>query len=123
MPPSTDQSLLSGVRILDLTRVLAGPLATMTLGDLGADVIKIERPGSGDESREWGPPFDSRGESAYYLSINRNKLSLALDFDTPADLDVFYRLLEDADAVLDNFRPAMLEQRGIVVSDILERRT
>ena len=112
---------LAGIRILDLTRVLAGPLATMTLGDLGADVIKIERPGSGDESREWGPPFDSRGESAYYLSINRNKLSLALDFDTPADLDVFYRLLEDADAVLDNFRPAMLEQRGIVVSDILER--
>jgi crotonobetainyl-CoA:carnitine CoA-transferase CaiB-like acyl-CoA transferase len=82
---------LAGIRILDLTRVLAGPLATMTLGDLGADVIKIERPGSGDESREWGPPFDSRGESAYYLSINRNKLSLALDFDKPADLDVFYR--------------------------------
>jgi crotonobetainyl-CoA:carnitine CoA-transferase CaiB-like acyl-CoA transferase len=114
---------LAGIRILDLTRVLAGPLATMTLGDLGADVIKIERPGSGDESREWGPPFDSRGESAYYLSINRNKLSVALDFDQPADLEVFHRLLEGADAVLDNFRPAMLEQRGIVVSGILERRS
>src|ERR1041385_9230017 len=79
---------LSGIRILDLSRVLAGPLAAMTLGDLGADVIKIERPISGDETRGWGPPFDDRGESAYYLSLNRNKLSAALDLDSPHDIRI-----------------------------------
>ena len=110
---------LDGIRILDLTRVLAGPLATMTLGDLGADVIKVERPGTGDESRGWGPPFDSRGESAYYLSINRNKLSLALDLDRAADVEVVRALLDGADAVLDNFRPGMLEQRGIAVDEVM----
>jgi len=113
---------LAGIRILDLTRVLAGPLATMTLGDLGADVIKIERPGTGDESRGWGPPFDARGESAYYLSINRNKLSIALDFDNPSDVGIVLELLESADAVLDNFRPGMLEHRGIDVAAILQRK-
>ena len=64
---------LAGVRVLDLTRVLAGPLCTMMLGDLGADVLKVERLGTGDDTRGWGPPFDSRGESAYYLAVNRNK--------------------------------------------------
>ena len=67
--------MLSKVRVLDLTRVLAGPLCTMILGDMGADVIKVERPGVGDETRGWGPPFDAEGESAYFLSVNRNKLS------------------------------------------------
>ena len=113
---------LAGIRILDLTRVLAGPLATMTLGDLGADVIKVERPETGDESRAWGPPFDPRGESAYYLSINRNKLSIALDYDNPADIRIVLDLLESADAVLDNFRVGMLEQRGIDVLGLLERK-
>ena len=74
--------------MVDLSRVLAGPLAAMTLGDLGADVIKIERPGTGDETRGWGPPFDADGESAYYLSVNRNKLSIALDLDSPADIRI-----------------------------------
>src|SRR5687767_11854294 len=110
---------LSGIRILDLTRVLAGPLATMTLGDLGADVIKVERPDQGDESRGWGPPFDERGESAYYLSINRNKLGIALDLDRPADVAVLLELVRGADAVVDNFRPGMLEARGVDVGDIL----
>ena len=73
--------MLSGVKVLDLTRVLAGPLCTMVLGDLGADVIKVERPETGDETRTWGPPFDGPGRSAYYLSINRNKLGLAADLD------------------------------------------
>src|SRR5918992_606704 len=77
--------MLEGIRILDLSRVLAGPLATMMLGDLGADVIKVERPGGGDETRGWGPPFDERGESAYFLAINRNKRSVTLDLDHPAD--------------------------------------
>ncbi|HEY2163490.1 MAG TPA: CoA transferase, partial [Gemmatimonadaceae bacterium] len=71
--------MLSGIKVLDLTRVLAGPLCTMLLGDLGADVIKVERPGAVDESRTWGPPFDGEGRSAYYLSINRNKLGLTAD--------------------------------------------
>ena len=77
--------MLSGTKVLDLSRVLAGPLCTMILGDLGADVIKVERPGTGDETRGWGPPFDERGESAYYLSINRNKLSLAADIERSDD--------------------------------------
>jgi len=94
----------------------------MTLGDLGADVIKVERPGQGDESRAWGPPFDNRGESAYYLSINRNKLSIALDLDHGPDVAVVQSLLAQADAVLDNFRPGTLEGRGIDISAILERQ-
>src|SRR5689334_2692136 len=113
MPPSIDQSLLSGVRILDLSRVLAGPLATMILGDLGADVIKVERPGIGDDTRGWGPPFDAAGRSAYYLSINRNKLGMAADLDSADDRQLIQRLLRDADVVVDNFRPGTLERRGI----------
>src|SRR4029079_8024909 len=104
---------LSGIRILDLSRVLAGPLAAMTLGDLGADVIKIERPKGGDETRTWGPPFASRGESAYYLSLNRNKLSAALDLDSTADIEILRSLIRRADVVLDNFRPGTLERRGV----------
>ncbi len=104
---------LTGYRVLDLTRVLAGPLCTMALGDLGADVIKVERPGTGDETRGWGPPFDARGESAYFLAVNRNKLSLALDLDREADRDVLLALLRDADVVVDNFRPGTLERRGL----------
>src|SRR5687767_12748132 len=111
---------LSGIRILDLTRVLAGPLATMTLGDLGADVIKVERPEHGDESRGWGPPFDDRGESAYYLSINRNKLSVGLDLDRPDDARLLQALIGDAHAVLDNFKPGTLERRGIDIEAMLE---
>ena len=111
---------LSGIRILDLSRVLAGPLAAMTLGDLGADVIKVERPAEGDETRGWGPPFDLRGESAYYLSVNRNKLSVALDLDAAADLRLLLELISEADVVLDNFRPGTLERRGVVPLTCLE---
>ena len=114
---------LAGIRIVDLSRVLAGPLAAMTLGDLGADVIKVERPGGGDETRTWGPPFDERGQSAYYLSINRNKLSVALNLDSPADVDLLCRLIGTADAVLDNFRPGTLEQRGLPVDRLLAEQT
>ena len=105
--------MLNGTKILDLTRVLAGPLCTMMLGDLGADVIKVERPEVGDETRTWGPPFDSRGESAYYLSVNRNKLSIALDLDGATDRDVLLRLIAGADVVVDNFRVGTLERRGL----------
>jgi crotonobetainyl-CoA:carnitine CoA-transferase CaiB-like acyl-CoA transferase len=105
--------LLRGVRVLDLSRVLAGPLCTMMLGDMGADVLKIERPGAGDDTRGWGPPFDARGESAYYLSVNRNKLGAALDLDAPADAALVRALAEGADVVVDNFRPGTLERRGV----------
>jgi crotonobetainyl-CoA:carnitine CoA-transferase CaiB-like acyl-CoA transferase len=113
--------LLGGVRVLDLTRVLAGPLCTMTLGDLGADVLKVERPGAGDDTRGWGPPFDDRGESAYYLAVNRNKRSLAADIDDPADRALLHRLMADADVVVDNFRPGTLERRGLDPRAMVER--
>ena len=110
---------LTGFRLVDLSRVLAGPLAAMTLGDLGADVIKIERPATGDETRGWGPPFDAEGESAYYLSVNRNKLSIALDIDSAADLHILESLIRAADVVVDNFRPGTLERRGLNVAALL----
>ena len=112
---------LKNVKILDLSRVLAGPLCSMILGDLGADVIKVERPSQGDESRGWGPPFDADGESAYFLSCNRNKLSVALDFQTPADLVVLGGLIQSADVVLENFRAGSLEALGINAAEWLER--
>lgn len=114
---------LKGVKILDLSRVLAGPLSGMTLGDLGADVIKVERPGQGDESRGWGPPFDADGESAYYLSCNRNKLSIALDLALPQDQVVLGGLIQGADVVLENFRAGALEQLGIRSVEWLERNS
>ena len=104
--------MLTGVRILDLSRVLAGPLCTMILGDMGADVLKVERPDGGDETRGWGPPFDERGESAYFLGVNRNKLGLTANLDDPADLELVRSLAADADVVVENFLPGTLERRG-----------
>lgn len=112
---------LAGVRVLDLTRVLAGPLCTMLLGDLGAEVIKVERPGQGDDTRGWGPPFDERGESAYFLSVNRNKLSLTADLDAPGDRAIVEDLIAGATVVVDNFRPGTLERRGMDPVLLLER--
>ncbi|HMJ20037.1 MAG TPA: CoA transferase [Gemmatimonadaceae bacterium] len=91
------------LKVLDLSRVLAGPVCSMMLGDLGADVIKVERPGQGDETRGWGPPFDSDGESAYFLAINRNKKSLAADLSKETDRAVVLELIRGADVVLENF--------------------
>ena len=102
--------MLNGIRVLDLTRVLAGPFCTMMLGDMGAEVIKVERPGSGDETRGWGPPFDENGESAYFLSANRNKLSIALDIDDSLDRELIASLATEADVVVDNFRRGTLER-------------
>lgn len=109
----SQNSVLSGIRVLDLSRVLAGPFATMILGDLGADVIKVERPDTGDETRGWGPPFDDRGESAYFLSCNRNKKSLAADIANPIDRDLVRSLVETADVVVENFLPGSLVRRGL----------
>jgi crotonobetainyl-CoA:carnitine CoA-transferase CaiB-like acyl-CoA transferase len=104
---------LHGVRVLDLSRVLAGPLAAMTLGDLGADVIKVERPDTGDETRSWGPPFADDGQSAYFRSVNRNKLSVALDLKSHDDVLIVRRLVADADIVIDNFLPGALRRSGL----------
>jgi crotonobetainyl-CoA:carnitine CoA-transferase CaiB-like acyl-CoA transferase len=112
---------LSQIKVLDLSRVLAGPLCTMLLGDLGADVIKVERPGRGDDTREWGPPFDERGESAYYLSINRNKLSLAADLADDADRTLLLELIRGADVVVENFLPGALARLGIDAAAEMDR--
>lgn len=114
---------LTGIRVLDVSRVLAGPLCGMMLGDLGADVIKVERAGRGDETREWGPPFDDRGRSAYFLSTNRNKRSLAIDLRVDSDRSLIMDLVRDADVVLENFLPGTLEQFGISASAALESNT
>ena len=103
-----------------MSRVLAGPMAGMMLGDLGADVIKVERTGQGDETRAWGPPFDERNESAYFLSVNRNKLSLAADFADQRDRDCIRRLVSEADIVIDNFLPGMLTRHGLHVAELLD---
>ena len=103
---------LAGVRVLDLTRVVSGPFATMQLGDLGADIAKVEQPGAGDESRAFGPPFLG-GESAYFLSINRNKRGCAIDLKSDAGKDVLRRLASIADVIVENFRPGTLERLGL----------
>ena len=103
---------LEGVVVLDLSRVLAGPLATQLLGDLGAEVWKVERPGSGDETRAWGPPFVG-GMSAYYLSVNRNKRSAALDFRDAAHVAAIRRAALAADVVVENFLPGDLARYGL----------
>jgi crotonobetainyl-CoA:carnitine CoA-transferase CaiB-like acyl-CoA transferase len=103
---------LHGVRALDASRVLAGPFCGQLLGDLGAEVIKIERPGGGDETRTWGPPF-AGDLSAYFLSCNRNKRSVALDLGKPQGLDLFCRLVEKCDILLENFRAASANKLGL----------
>ena len=103
---------LAGLTVLDLTRVLSGPYCTMLLADMGARVIKIEQPGRGDETRAWGPPFVA-GESAYFLSINRNKESVTLDFKQPGGRAALDRLLERADVLVENFRPGTLDRLGL----------
>ncbi|NUP56640.1 MAG: CoA transferase [Gemmatimonadaceae bacterium] len=102
--------------------MLAGPLCTMMLGDLGADVIKVERPGTGDETRGWGPPFDERGESAYFLSVNRNKLGIAADLAGAADVALVRQLIDEADVVVDNFRRGALEKLGLDPEAIVRDR-
>ena len=102
---------LHGIRVLDLSRVLAGPYCTMVLGDLGADVIKVESP-EGDETRGWGPPF-AAGESAYYLCVNRNKRSIVVDFKTGGGRATLYKLIERSDVLVENFRPGTLARFGL----------
>ncbi len=100
---------LEGIRVLDLTRVLAGPFSTMTLGDLGAEIIKIENPDGGDDTRQWGPPFIG-GESAYFLSLNRNKKSATVNLKTAEGREILYELAEKCDVLIENFRPGVTEK-------------
>jgi formyl-CoA transferase len=103
---------LHGIRVLDLTRVLAGPYCTMFLGDLGAEVVKIEQPGVGDDTRGWGPPFTG-GESAYFLCVNRNKKSVTVDLKAQEGVALLRRLAEPADVLIENFRPGTMERLGL----------
>ncbi|MFJ8236530.1 CaiB/BaiF CoA transferase family protein [Ureibacillus sp. NPDC094379] len=110
---------LEGIKVLDLTRILSGPYCTMFLADMGADVIKIEPPG-GDDTRKWGPPF-LENESAYYLSVNRNKKSIVLNLKTDEGKKIFLDLVKTADVVVENFRPGLMERLGLgydVLSDL-----
>ncbi len=103
---------LAGLTVLDLTRVLSGPYCTMMLADMGARVIKVEQPGKGDDTRGWGPPFQN-GESAYFMSVNRNKESVTLNFKHPEGRAVLDRLIAEADVLVENFRPGTLERQGL----------
>jgi glutaryl-CoA transferase len=114
---SPNNGPLAGIRVLDLTRVLAGPYCTMFLGDLGAEVVKIERLGSGDDTRGWGPPF-AGGESAYFLCVNRNKKSLTLDLKSDEGVKLLRHLAQAADVLIENFRPGTMERLGCAEKDL-----
>ncbi len=115
---TTNNGLLNGIRIIDLTRVLAGPYCTMMLGDLGAEVIKVEMPGRGDDTRHWGPPFTEapdgeQGESAYFLSANRNKKSVTLNLKSEKGIALLKSLIKEGDVLVENFRTGTLEKWGL----------
>ena len=119
--PRGADGALAGLTVLDLTRVLSGPYCTMMLADMGARVIKVERPGGGDDTRAWGPPFQS-GESAYFLSVNRNKESVTLDLKHPDGRRVLDALIDRADVLAENFRPGALDRMGLGYADLSRRR-
>src|SRR3954471_20123734 len=116
---------LDGIRILDLSRILAAPLASQLLGDLGADVIKVEQPGHGDDARQYGPPFlhgqTEQAMSAFYLSCNRNKRAVTLDFTTDRGRELALQLIAQCDVVLENFRPGVLDRYGLGWTALHER--
>ncbi len=105
-------SALSHIKILDLSRVLAGPYCTMILGDLGAEVWKVEAPGGSDETRKWGPPFQ-KDVSAYYLSANRNKKSITVDLKTEEGIDFIKELVKESDVIINNFKTGTMERFGL----------
>jgi crotonobetainyl-CoA:carnitine CoA-transferase CaiB-like acyl-CoA transferase len=104
---------LHDIRVLDFSRVLAGPFATMMLGDFGATVTKVERPGGGDETRSWGPPYDERGEATYFQSVNRNKQSIVLDLRDDGDVRRALELAGESDVIVENFRPGVMDRLGL----------
>ncbi|TCK27603.1 CaiB/BaiF CoA transferase family protein [Pseudonocardia endophytica] len=114
----TGSSALEHLRVLDFSRVLAGPFATMMLADLGAEVIKVERPGIGDETRSWGPPYDATGESTYFQSVNRNKTSVAIDLASPRGLARARSIAQDCDVVVENFRAGVMDRLGLGADEL-----
>jgi crotonobetainyl-CoA:carnitine CoA-transferase CaiB-like acyl-CoA transferase len=112
---------LSDIQVLDFSRVLAGPFATMMLGDLGATIVKVERPGSGDDTRAWGPPYDAHGQATYFQSVNRNKQSVVLDLEDPEDVRRALELAERSDVVVENFRPGVLDRLGLGYEELRAR--
>ena len=119
---SVTNNLLENICVIDLTRVLAGPYCTMMLGDLGADIIKIEVPGRGDDTRHWGPPFTKGGESAYYLSANRNKRSMTLNLKSEQGLEILKKLIAKGDVLVDNFKTGTLSRWGLDYETLQEIR-
>jgi formyl-CoA transferase len=119
---SGNRPLLEGIRVLDLSRVLAGPYCTMMLGDLGADVVKVEAPERGDDTRHWGPPFAIGGESAYYLCVNRNKRSMTLNLKSERGLPVLRDLIKQCDILVENFRVGTLEGWGLNYKELQRLR-
>ncbi|MBA2452588.1 MAG: CoA transferase [Chloroflexia bacterium] len=117
---------LEGVRVIDLTRVMSGPYCTMMLGDMGADVIKVELPGKGDDTRGWGPPFVERPgvprESAYYLSVNRNKRSIEVDLKSDEGREIFWKLIDSGDVLVENFSPGTMQRLGLGPDEVLARK-
>jgi crotonobetainyl-CoA:carnitine CoA-transferase CaiB-like acyl-CoA transferase len=109
---------LDGIRVLDLSRLLAGPYCAQALGDMGADVIKVEPPGQGDDIRTWGPPFLDGGESAYFMSTNRNKRGIVLDLKSHDGRAIVRRLVRDCDVLVENYRPGTLERWGLGYDDL-----
>ncbi|MFD4263852.1 CaiB/BaiF CoA transferase family protein [Streptomyces sp. NPDC058534] len=118
-PDPHDTGALQGVRIADFSRVLAGPYATMLLADLGAEVVKVERPGTGDDTRAWRPPADASGTSTYFLGVNRNKRSVTLDLTTDEGRDRARTLIAGSDVVVENFRPGTMEKLGLGHEELL----
>ncbi len=114
---------LDGLLVADFSRVLAGPFAAMTLGDLGADVIKVERPETGDDTRHWGPPWRDDGESTYYLGLNRNKRSVALDLGDEGDRALARELGLRADVLIESFRPGLFASWGSTATRCAPRAT
>lgn len=117
-----NNGLLKDVRVIDLSRVLAGPFCTMMLGDLGAEIIKIEAPGIGDDTRHWAPPFAEGGESAYFLSTNRNKRSITLNLKSENGMNVLKDLIRKGDVLIDNFKKGTLEKFGLDYDTLQELR-
>lgn len=121
------EAALSGIKVLDLSRILAGPSAAQVLGDLGADVVKVEKPGQGDDTRQWGPPYvpDASGqpsqESAYYLAANRNKRSIAIDLGSAQGQALVHRLIGQADVLIENYKVGGLARYGLAYEQIRSR--
>lgn len=120
MSSQIDRPALDGLKVADFSRVLAGPLATMLLGDLGAEVVKVERPGSGDDTRSWGPPYSADGEASYFLAVNRNKRSVVIDLKTERGRREAKELALAADALVENFKPGTMESLGLGYEELAE---